>query len=123
MGSTSRAIEPWQLLQSGRVDRRRRPQRLRQVFDAFWERYGRHGLSPRSTVVVVGDARGNHRPSRADVVAQIAARARRVYWLNPEPRAEWDTTDSVQAVYAADCAAVYEVRTLTQLSAAVLDML
>jgi len=72
---------------------------------------------------VVGDARGNHRPSRPEVVAQIAARARRVYWLNPEPRLEWDTTDSVQAVYGRYCTAVYEVRTLAQLSAAVLDML
>jgi uncharacterized protein len=123
LGSTSRAIEPWQLLQSGRVIGDDGHSDYGRVFEAFWERYGRHGLSPRSTVVVVGDARGNHRPSRPDVVAQIAARARRVYWLNPEPRAEWDTTDSVQAVYTPYCSAVYEVRTLAQLSAAVLDML
>ena len=123
MGSTSRAIEPWQLLQSGRVIGDDGHSDYGRVFESFWERYGRHGLSPRSTVVVVGDARGNHRPSRPEVVAQIAARARRVYWLNPEPRAEWDTTDSVQAVYARYCSAVYEVRTLAQLSAAVLDML
>ena len=123
LGSTNRAIEPWQLLQSGRVIGDDGHSDYGRVFEAFWERYGRHGLSPRSTVVVVGDARGNHRPSRPDVVAQIAARARRVYWLNPEPRAEWDTTDSVQAVYTPYCSAVYEVRTLAQLSAAVLDML
>ena len=123
MGSTNRAIEPWQLLQSGRVIGDDGHSDYGRVFESFWERYGRHGLSPRSTVVVVGDARGNHRPSHPEVVAQIAARARRVYWLNPEPRAEWDTTDSVQAVYARYCTAVYEVRTLAQLSAAVLDML
>jgi len=123
MGSTTRVIEPWQLLQSGRVIGDDGHSDYGRVLESFWEDYGRHGLSPRSTVVVVGDARGNHRPSRAEVLAQIAARARRVYWLNPEPRAEWDTTDSVQALYAPHCSAVYEVRTLAQLSAAVLDML
>ena len=75
------------------------------------------------TVIIIGDARGNYRPARADVVARIAERARRVYWLNPEPSDQWDTTDSTQAEYAAHCSAVYEVRTLGQLSAAVLDML
>ena len=123
MGSTTRVIEPWQLLQSGRVIGDDGHSDYGRVLESFWEDYGRHGLSPRSTVVVVGDARGNHRPSRSEVLAQIAARARRVYWLNPEPRAEWDTTDSVQALYAPHCSAVYEVRTLAQLSAAVLDML
>ncbi len=123
MESNTRVIEPWQLLQSGRVIGDDGHSDYGRVFESFWERYGRHGLSPRSTVVVVGDARGNHRPARAEVVAEIAARARRVYWLNPEPRAEWNTTDSVQALYAPHCSAVYEVRTLAQLSAAVLDML
>lgn len=123
MGATNRVIEPWQLLQSGRVIGDDGHSDYGRVLDTFWERYGRHGLSPRSTVVIVGDARGNHRPARADVVARIAARARRVYWLNPEPRADWNTTDSAQAEYAEHCSAVYEVRTLGQLSAAVLDML
>ena len=85
MGSTTRVIEPWQLLQSGRVIGDDGHSDYGRVLESFWEDYGRHGLSPRSTVVVVGDARGNHRPSRAEVLAQIAARARRVYWLNPEP--------------------------------------
>ena len=123
MRSTDRVIEPWQLLQSGRVIGDDGHSDYGKVLDEFWERYGRDGLSPRSTVVVVGDARGNHRAARADIVARIAARARRVYWLNPEPRTTWGTTDSAQYVYAEDCAAVYEVRTLNQLSAAVLDML
>jgi uncharacterized protein with von Willebrand factor type A (vWA) domain len=46
----------------------------------------------------------------------IAERARRVYWLNPEPRAEWDTTDSVMGLYARHCTEVFEVRNLRQLS-------
>ena len=121
--SATGVIEPWQLLQSGRVIGKDGHSDYGTVLESFWERYGRRDLTGRSTVVVVGDARGNHRPARADIVAQIAARARRVYWLNPEPRSQWDTTDSAQAAYAAHCSAVYEVRTLGQLAAAVLDML
>ena len=79
--------------------------------------------TPRSTVIVVGDARGNHRPARADAVGRIAHRAHHVYWLNPEPRATWDTADSTQAIYGEHCTAVYETRTLGQLATAVLDML
>ncbi len=121
--STDRVIEPWQLLQSGRVIGDDGHSDYGRVLDAFWERYGRHGLTSKSTVVIVGDARGNHRPARAEVIGAIAARSRRVYWLNPEPRAEWNTTDSAQAAYAEHCTAVFEVRTLGQLSAAVLEML
>lgn len=116
-------IEPWQLLQSGRVIGDDGHSDYGTVFEGFWERYGRQALNGRSTVIIIGDARGNYRPARADVVARIAERARRVYWLNPEPSDQWDTTDSTQAEYAAHCSAVYEVRTLGQLSAAVLDML
>lgn len=121
--TTNRTIEPWQLLQSGRVIGDDGHSDYGRVLESFWERYGRHGLTARSTVVIVGDARGNHRPARADVVARISARARRVYWLNPEPRATWDSTDSTQSAYTEHCSAVYEVRTLGQLSEAVLDML
>jgi uncharacterized protein with von Willebrand factor type A (vWA) domain len=121
--SATGIIEPWQLLQSGRVIGKDGHSDYGTVLESFWERYGRRDLTGRSTVVIVGDARGNYRPARADIVAQIDARARRVYWLNPEPRSQWDTTDSAQAAYAAHCSAVYEVRTLGQLAAAVLDML
>ena len=43
-------------------------------------------LHPRATVIVLGDARSNGRPPRADLFAQIAAQAGRTFWLNPEPR-------------------------------------
>jgi uncharacterized protein len=53
----------------------------------------------------------------------VAGRARAVYWLNPEPRAEWGTTDSALAAYAPHCTRVFEVRTLQQLVAAVESIL
>jgi len=42
--------------------------------------------------------------------------ARRVYWLNPEPRERWDTGDSIMAEYEEYCHAVQECRNLKQLA-------
>lgn len=113
------AIEPWQLLQHGKVIGHDGHSDYGTVLRSFWDDHGRHRLGPRSTVIIVGDARGNYRPHRAEVLGEIAARCRSVYWLNPEPRARWDTADSVQSVYSAHCAATFEVRTVNQLTRAV----
>ena len=84
--------------------------------EMFWERYGPE-LTPRSTVIVSGDARNNYRSARGEILGQIAERVRGVYWLNPEPRAYWDTGDSVMRSYAPFCHEVHEVRNLRQLEA------
>jgi uncharacterized protein with von Willebrand factor type A (vWA) domain len=72
-------------------------------------------LTPRTTVVVLGDARNNYHAVERWAMAEIARRARQVFWLNPEPRAYWDTGDSVLAHYGAFCAGVSECRNLRQL--------
>jgi hypothetical protein len=71
-------------------------------------------LHPRATVIVLGDARTNGRDPRADVFAQIAARAGRTFWLNPEPRLYWNYGDSVIAAYEEHCTA-FECWTTAQL--------
>ena len=63
-------------------------------------------LHPRATVIVLGDARTNGRDPRAEVFAQIAARAGRTFWLNPEPRLYWNYGDSVIAAYEQYCVGV-----------------
>jgi uncharacterized protein with von Willebrand factor type A (vWA) domain len=82
--------------------------------ETFNTRYGRQ-LTPRTTVIITGDARNNYRPPRDKVLGDIAASARAVVWLNPEPRAYWDTGDSAMSHYATHCTSVHEVRTLRQL--------
>lgn len=72
-------------------------------------------LHPRATVIVLGDARTNGRPPREDVFAQIAARAGRTFWLNPEPRLYWNYGDSVISVYEQYCEA-FECWNTAQLS-------
>jgi uncharacterized protein with von Willebrand factor type A (vWA) domain len=71
-------------------------------------------LHPRATVIVLGDARTNGRDPRADIFAQIAARAGRTFWLNPEPRLYWNYGDSVIAAYEEFCTA-FECWTTAQL--------
>jgi uncharacterized protein len=116
-------VEPWQILQRGRVIGADGHSDYGVVLSEFWDRYGRAGLTHRSTVVIAGDARTNYRPDRAEQLAAVARRARAVYWLDPEPRADWGTTDSALAAYAPYCDRVFEVRTLRQLAAAVESIL
>jgi hypothetical protein len=80
----------------------------------FVERWGQE-ITGRTTVLVLGDARNNYHQIRPAAMAEIAQRARHVWWLNPEPRAYWDTGDSVLAHYGAHCTGVWECRNLRQL--------
>ena len=82
------------------------------VFHEFREQHLDAVVGDRTTLVIAGDARGNHHPPGADDFAVIARRARRVLWLNPEPAAAWGRTDSLIDEYRANCTAVKEVRTL-----------
>jgi uncharacterized protein len=65
-------IEPWQILQHGRVIGPDGHSDYGAVLRGFWDRYGRTGLTDRSTVIITGDARNNYRPEAADVLAEIA---------------------------------------------------
>ncbi len=71
-------------------------------------------LHPRATVIVLGDARTNGREPKAEVFGQIAAKAGRTFWLNPEPRLYWNYGDSVIASYEQYCDA-HECWTTDQL--------
>ena len=82
--------------------------------ETFHTRYGRQ-LTPRTTVIITGDARNNYRPPRDGVLGDIAEASRALIWLNPEPEAYWDTGDSAMSHYAGHCTSVHEVRTLRQL--------
>ncbi|MFF7633464.1 VWA domain-containing protein [Kitasatospora sp. NPDC008050] len=65
----------------------------------FADRY-REAVTPRTSVLILGDARNNRRDPNLPALAQIAKRARRVHWLNPEQPALWSTGDSAALGYA-----------------------
>ncbi|MFI9802923.1 VWA domain-containing protein [Streptomyces sp. NPDC052301] len=87
----------------------------------FTERYGA-AVGPRTTVFVLGDARTNMSDPNLPAVRDLARRARRVYWLNPEPRAQWGTGDSAAPAYA-DLVEMHECRTARQLGALIARLL
>ena len=89
---------------------------------AFWATY--HSLLTRNTIVLIlGDARNNRRPPRADVLGRIHTAVRRVVWLNPEPQRLWGTGDCAIHTYTRHCDAVLAASTLEQLTRCLRDTL
>ena len=86
------------------------------AMSTFVERYGPE-LTRRTTVLILGDARNNYHPAKAEMLERIADRVKAIYWLNPEPRSYWNSGDSILALYAPHCSDVLECRTLRQLEA------
>ncbi|TQJ91803.1 VWA domain-containing protein [Streptomyces sp. SLBN-31] len=87
----------------------------------FAERYG-DAVGPRTTLFVLGDARTNMSDPNLAAVRQVAERARRVYWLNPEPRPQWGTGDSAAPEYA-ELVEMHECRNARQLGALIARLL
>ena len=91
---------------------------------AFSVFHDRHELevTQKTSVIFLGDARNNYHASQAWVLGEMRKRARRLYWLDPEPRGYWDTGDSIISDYAPYCDGVYECRNLRQLQKFVADV-
>ncbi len=100
---------------------------------ALWGRtnYGRaltkfeedHGdaLGPKSSLLILGDARSNYSDLHADVLARLAGTARHAWWLNPEAARHWGTGDSAAPTYG-EIVDMVECRNLTQLGEFVHDL-
>ncbi|NEA30034.1 vWA domain-containing protein [Actinomadura bangladeshensis] len=82
------------------------------VFD---EKY-RDAVTSKTSLLILGDARSNYGELSLPILRSMVDRARHAYWLNPEPRAQWDTGDSAASSYG-DLLPMYECRNLTQLAA------
>jgi uncharacterized protein with von Willebrand factor type A (vWA) domain len=80
----------------------------------FHRRWGDQ-VTSRSSIMVLGDARNNYHASQSWVLEDLQAKARHVFWLNPEQRDYWGSGDSIVGEYAAHCDDVVECRTLRQL--------
>jgi len=75
-------------------------------------------VSHRTSVVVLGDGRGNGHDPGLEAFESIARRARRVVWLTPEPRYSWGLGRCDLPYYAQWCQAVHVVRDVQGLDAA-----
>jgi uncharacterized protein with von Willebrand factor type A (vWA) domain len=84
------------------------------AFEVFDDKFS-HEITPKTSVILLGDARNNYHTTQAALLKGWRVRARRLYWLNPEPRSYWDTGDSVVSDYGVFCDGVFECRNLRQL--------
>lgn len=90
------------------------------AFGLFRERY-LDAITARTSLLVLGDARSNYGDPALAALRDLAGRARRAYWLNPERRSAWDTGDSVAGQFGRIVSMV-ECRNLAQLSDFVRDL-
>ncbi|MAU59486.1 MAG: hypothetical protein CMI62_02015 [Parvibaculum sp.] len=77
----------------------------------------------RTTVLILGDARSNYGDPRSDILKLVHARARRVVWLNPEPRSMWNSGDSEMRRLAPYCDKAITCASLKDLERVVSDLL
>ncbi|WP_296603914.1 VWA domain-containing protein [Nocardioides sp.] len=86
----------------------------------FEEQYA-DALGPKSSLLILGDARSNYSDLHLDVLKRLAGSARHAWWLNPEHRRHWDTGDSAAGRYG-EVVPMVECRNLTQLGELVHDL-
>ena len=78
-------------------------------------------LSPRSSLLVLGDARSNYSDLALGDLRIMADAARHSWWLNPEHPRNWGSGDSAARAYG-EIVAMVECRNLTQLGEFVHDL-
>ena len=80
-------------------------------------------IDKKTTVVILGDARNNFGPDKANLMKSINERAKQVFWLNPEGKYRWDTGDSVMTTYSAYCTKVFQCGNIEQLERVISTLL
>ena len=90
------------------------------AFTKFAEEHG-DALGPKSSLLVLGDARSNYSDLALPVLRDMADRSRHAWWLNPEHPRHWGTGDSAAPAYA-DVVPMVECRNLAQLGEFVHDI-
>ena len=84
------------------------------AFISFTEKYPTV-LSPRSSLLVLGDGRNNYRNPETEVLHRMVTESRHAHWLNPEPRHLWGSGDSAVPRYE-DLIPMHECRNAKQLA-------
>lgn len=87
------------------------------AFGTFHEEFG-SAVNRRTTVIVLGDGRGNGNDPNIEAFEEITRRARETIWLTPEPRYSWGLGGCDLPAYAEYCSRVRVVRDLTGLESA-----
>jgi len=88
-------------------------------FEDGWMKF----VTNKTTIIILGDARGNRTDPRTDIIGRLSERSKRIIWLNPEYRSAWGTGDSDMYRYAPFCGLVTVCNTLRHLERTITDIL
>jgi len=77
----------------------------------------------KTTIIILGDARNNYGDPKAEIVREMYEKAKRVIWLNPEPRSNWQVGDAEMKKYAPNCHQTEVCNSLTHLERVVSNLL
>jgi uncharacterized protein with von Willebrand factor type A (vWA) domain len=80
-------------------------------------------ITRRTTVIVIGDGRGNYNPPNAWALAELKRKCRRLVWLCPEEQHSWGFGDSEMPLYARHCHRVESVRSVDDLGRLALELM
>ncbi|MDA1302393.1 MAG: VWA domain-containing protein [Proteobacteria bacterium] len=80
-------------------------------------------VDKKTTVIILGDARNNYGDPRADVLKEVYDKAKRVIWLNPEPKMSWTVGDAEMKKYAPCCHQAEVCNSLVHLERVVSNLL
>lgn len=80
-------------------------------------------LNNKTTVIILGDARNNYGDPKTEVLREIYDKAKRVIWLNPEPKMSWTVGDAEMKKYAPCCHQVEVCNSLQHLERVVSNLL
>lgn len=78
-------------------------------------------LTPKTTLLILGDARSNYSDLHEDSLRRLTGAVKRSFWLNPEHERNWGTGDSAAPTYG-EIVKMIECRNLAQLQEFVHDL-
>ena len=90
------------------------------AFELFGRRFP-DVVGPKSSLLILGDARSNYGPLGLAQLQRLASTAKHAYWLNPERSGMWDSGDSRASDFDA-IVPMTECRNLAQLTAFVKEL-
>ncbi|BBZ03683.1 VWA domain-containing protein [Mycolicibacterium chitae] len=91
------------------------------AFSSFLDKFP-NVLSPRSSLLILGDGRNNYRNPELELLAHMVSASRHAHWLNPEPRHLWGSGDSAVPRYE-EIITMHECRSAKQLASVIDNLL
>ena len=80
-------------------------------------------VNKKTTVIILGDARNNYGEAKEEILRELYNKAKRVIWLNPEPKMSWTVGDAEMKKYAPCCHQTEVCNSLVHLERVVSNLL